>query len=100
MLTVSFGPSSSMTSGSNIVFVPQFKKGDKGMKSKTNLANSKSFVRPHSRKPSNSKTTHVCHYCGVSRHILLITSSCIQISKCPNDYRFLLMELHLCLESY
>ena len=58
-----------MTSGSKIVFVPKFKKGDKGMKSKTNLANSKSFVRPHSRKPSSSKTTHVCHHCGVSRHI-------------------------------
>ena len=28
------------------------------MKSKTDLANSKSFVRPH-----------VCHHCGVSRHI-------------------------------
>ena len=36
----------------------QFEKGNKGMKSKTVLANSKSFVRPHVR-----------HYCGVSRHI-------------------------------
>ena len=32
--------------------------GPKGMKSKTDLANSKSFVRPH-----------VCHHCGVSGHI-------------------------------
>ena len=65
---VSSGPSSSMTSESNTVFVPQSKKGDKGMKSKTNMTNSKSFVRPHSRKLSSPKTAHVCHYCGVSRH--------------------------------
>ena len=38
--------------------MPQSEKGDKGMKSKTNLTNSKSFVGPH-----------VCHYCGVSGHI-------------------------------
>ena len=36
----------------------QSEKGDKGMKSKTDLVNSKSFVRPH-----------VCHHCGVSGHI-------------------------------
>ena len=52
---VSSGPSSSTASGSKTVFVLQFEKGDKGMKSKTDLANSKSFVRPH-----------VCHHCGVS----------------------------------
>ena len=39
-------------------FVRQSEKGDKGMKSKTNLTNSKSFVKPH-----------VCHHCGVSEHI-------------------------------
>ena len=39
------------------------------MKSKTDLANSKSFVKPHSRKHSSLKTTHVCHHCGVSEHI-------------------------------
>ena len=55
---VSSSLSSSTTSGSKTVFVPQSEKGDKGMKSKTALANSKSFVRPH-----------VCHHCGVSRHI-------------------------------
>ena len=38
--------------------MPQSEKGNKGMKSKTDLTNSKSFVRPH-----------VCHYCGVSGHI-------------------------------
>ena len=65
-----------MTSGSKIVFVPQFEKSDKGMKSKTDLANSKSFVRPHSRKSSNSKTTHVCHHCGVSGHI---RSNCFKL---------------------
>ena len=55
---VSFNPSSSMASGSMTVFVPQSEKSDKGMKSKTDLSNSKSFVRPH-----------VCHHCGVSGHI-------------------------------
>ena len=55
---VSFSPFSSMASGSRIVFVPQSEKGNKGMKSKANLANSKSFVRPN-----------VCHHCGVSGHI-------------------------------
>ena len=39
------------------------------MKSKIDLANFKSFVRPHSRKFSSSKTTHVCHHCGVSGQI-------------------------------
>ena len=51
-------PSSSTTSRSKIVFVPQSEKGDKGMKSKTDLTNFKSFVRPH-----------VCHHCGVPRQI-------------------------------
>ena len=55
---VSFGPSSSTASGSRVVSVAQSKKGDKGMKSKIDLANSKSFVR-----------SHVCHHCGVSGHI-------------------------------
>ena len=55
---ISSNPSSSMTSGSRTVFVPQSEIGDKGIKSKTVLANSKSFVRHQ-----------VCHHCGVSRHI-------------------------------
>ena len=55
---ISSNPSSSTASGSRTIFAPQSKKDDKGMKSKTNLANSKSFVRPN-----------VCHHCGVSRHI-------------------------------
>ena len=38
--------------------MPQFEKGNKGMKSKTDLTNFKSFVK-----------SHVCHHCGVSRHI-------------------------------
>ena len=37
--------------------MPQSEKGNKGMKSKFDLSNSKSFVRPH-----------VCHHCGVSGH--------------------------------
>ena len=35
--------SSSMASGSRTIFVPQSEKGDKGMKSKTDMANSKFF---------------------------------------------------------
>ena len=66
---VSSNPSSSMASGSKTIFVPKFEKSDKGMKSKIDLANSKSFVRPHSRKSSSSRTTHVCHHCGGSGHI-------------------------------
>ena len=65
----SAGPSSSTASRSKTIFVPQSEKGDKGMKSITDLSNSKSFVRPHSRKSSSPKTTHVCHHYGVSRHI-------------------------------
>ena len=38
--------------------MPQFEKGDKGMKSKTNLSNSKSCIRPHA-----------CHHYGVSGNI-------------------------------
>ena len=63
------GLSFSMASESKTVFVPQFEKGDKGMKSITGLSNSKSFVRPHCRKSSSPKTTHVCHHYGVSGHI-------------------------------
>ena len=55
---ISSGPSSSTASGLKTVFVPQSKKSDKGMKSKTDLANSKSFVR-----------SYVCHHCGVYGHI-------------------------------
>ena len=83
---VSSNPSSSMASGSRIVFVPQSEKGNKDMKFKTDLANSKSFVRPH-----------VCHHYGVSRHIAL---SCILKSKCSDSHRFPLKDRYLCLESY
>ena len=67
----SSSPSSSMAFGLKTVFVPQSKKGDKGMKSMTDLSNSNFFVRPHSRKSSSPKTTHVYHHCGVSGHIHL-----------------------------
>ena len=66
---VSCGPSSSMASRSKTFIMPQSKKGDKGMKSITDLPNSKSFVRPHSRKYISPKTAHVCHHYGVSGHI-------------------------------
>ena len=62
---VSSGPSFSTASGSKTIFVPQSEKGNKGMKSKTILANSKSFVRPH-----------VCHHCGVFGHI---RSNCFKL---------------------
>ena len=77
---VSSGPSTSMASGSRTIFMPQSEKGNKGKKSKTVLANSKSFVRPH-----------VCHHCGVSGHI---RPNCFklyphkQLSNCPNGHRF------------
>ena len=61
---VSSDPFSSTASKSRTVFVTQSEKGNKCMKSKTDLANSKSFVRPH-----------VCHHCGVSGHI------------CPNCFK-------------
>ena len=61
----SSGLSSSTTS---TVFVPQFEKVDKGKKSITDMSNSKTFIRPHSRQSSSSKTTHVCHHCGVFGH--------------------------------
>ena len=66
---VSSGLSSSTASGSKTVFVPQSEKSDKGMKSIIDWSISKSFVRPHSRKSSSSKTTHICHHCGVFGHI-------------------------------
>ena len=56
---VSSNPSSSTASGSKTVFVPQSKKCDKGMKSITDLYNSKSFVKPHSRKFNSPKIAHV-----------------------------------------
>ena len=62
-------PFSSIAFGSKTIFVPEFEKGDKGMKSITGLSNSKSFVRPHCRKSGSPKTTHVCHHYGVSGHI-------------------------------
>ena len=52
------GPSSFTASGSKTIFVLQSEKGNKGMKSKTDLTNFKSFVRPH-----------VCYHYGVSGHI-------------------------------
>ena len=65
----SSGPSSSTASGSKTIFMPQSKKGDKGMKSITNLSNFKPFVRPHSRKSNNPKTAYVCHHCEACGHI-------------------------------
>ena len=69
--------------------MPQYEKGNKGMKSKTDLTNSKSFVRPH-----------VYHIVVFLDTFVLIALSCILKSKCLNDHRFPLKDLQLCLESY
>ena len=69
--------------------MPQYEKGNKGMKSKTDLSNSKSRVRPH-----------VCHIVVFLDTFVLIALSCIIKSKCLNNHRFSLKDLHLCLESY
>ena len=69
--------------------MPQYEKGNKGMKSKTDLTNSKSFVRPH-----------VCHIVVFLDTFVLIVLSCILKSKCPNGHRFPLKDVDLCLESY
>ena len=78
---VSFDPFSSTASRSRTVFVPQSEKGNKGMKSKTDLANSKSII-------------------VFLDTFFLIALSCILISNCPNGHRFSLKDLYLCLESY
>ena len=85
---VSFSPSSSIASGSRTIFVPQSEKGDKGMKSKTDLANSKSFV---------IMFVTIVMFLDT---FVLIALSCILISNCPNSHRFPLKDQHLCLESY
>ena len=86
---VSSGLASSRASRSRTVIVPQSEKNDKGMKSKTDLANSKSFVR----------LMFVTIVVFLDTFVL-IALSCILKSNCPNDYRFSLKDLHLCLESY
>ena len=55
---------------------------------------STSKVRPPSRKHSSSKTTHVCHHCG------LIVSSCFLISVCQISLILCLKALYLFLVSY
>ena len=86
---VSSNPSSSTTSGSRTVFVPQSEKGNEGMKSKTDLANSKSFVRPH-----------VVTIVVFLNTFVLIALSCILKSNYPNGHRFPLKVQHICFESY
>ena len=61
---------------------------------------STSKIRPPSRKPSSSKTTHGCHHVVFLVTLDLIALSCILKSECPNGHRFPLKDLHLCLESY
>lgn len=46
----------------------QFEKVDKGKRPIGDMSNYKTFVTPHSRKASISKTTYVCYYCGVFGH--------------------------------
>ena len=61
---------------------------------------STSKVRPPSRKHSSSKTTHVCHHCGVSGYTLLIVSSCFLISEGQIGLILCLKALYLFLVSY
>ena len=96
----SSGPSSSMDSRSKNVFVPQSKKGDKSMKSITDLSNSKFFVRPHFRKYCSPKTAMFVTIVVFLDTFILIALSCILKIKCLNGHKFPLKELHLCLESY
>ena len=95
-----FGPSSSTASRSKTVFMRQFEKVDKGNKSITDMSYSNTFVRPHSRKSSSSKTTHVCHRVVFMDTLVLTILSCILISKCQKGLRILHKFLHLFLESY
>ena len=83
---VSSGTSSSTASGSKIVFVPQYEKGDKFMKSKTDLATSKSFVRLTLGLLVLQKLLMFVTIVVFLDTFILIVSSCILISKCLNDY--------------
>ena len=70
--------------------MPQSEKGDKGMKSKTNLTNSKSFVN----------LMFVTIVVFLDTFFLIILSCILLKSKCPNGHGFPLKDLYLCLESY
>ena len=74
---------SSMASGSRTVFVPQSEEGDKGMKSKTNLTNSKSFVN----------LIFVTIVVFLDTFVLIVLSCILLKSKCPNGHRFPLKDL-------
>ena len=96
----SSGPSFSIPLGSKTVIVVQSEKGDKCMKSKTNLTNSISFVKPHFRKSSSTKLLMFVTIVVFLDTFVLIALSCTLKIKCPNSHKFPLMELHICLESY
>ena len=70
------------------------------MKSKTNLANSKSFVRLTQGSLVVQKLLMFVTIVVFLDTFVLIALSCILKSKCPNSHRFPFKELHLCLESY
>ena len=96
----SSGPSSSTASGSKTVFVSQSKKGDKGMKSITDLSNFKSLLDLTLGSLVILKLLMFVTNVVFLDTFILITLSCILKSKCSNCHRFPLKELHLCLESY
>ena len=80
---VSSGPSSSTAYKLRTIFVPQSEKGDKGMKSKTDLTNSKSFVN----------LIFVTIVVFLDTFVLIVLSCILLKSKCPNGHRFPLKDL-------
>ena len=82
------GPSSSTASGSKTVFMPQSEKGDKGMKSKTDLA-----LNPL----LDLMFVNIVVFLDT---FVLIALSYILKSKCLNSHKFSFKDLHLCSGSY
>ena len=70
------------------------------MKSKTDLANSKSFVGLTQGSLVVQKLLMFVTIVVFLDTFVLIALSCILKNKCPNGHRFPLRDLHLCLESY
>ena len=86
---VSSGPSSSIASRSRTIFVLQSEKGNKGMNPKLIWL----ILNPLLDLMFVTIVVFLDTF-------VLIALSCILISNCPNDQRFPLKNLHLCLESY
>ncbi|XP_065618502.1 putative cysteine-rich receptor-like protein kinase 33 [Quercus suber] len=98
---VSSGPSSSMASGSRTVLVPQSEKCDKDMKFKTDLANSKSFVRHHENSISSmsfSRHTRTCVFSSLrpkTRAVWVRKESKISTGKLINEKEIVVKRLSM-----